>query len=295
MSRLLVGTAPVNWGLDPLYTWLRQPAYEEVLAEMARAGYAGTELGYNFPTDPDQLTAAAARHGLKLASRFCPLSLTRPERREAELACLDTTARLLAALGVAELVVADAGDPLRESLAGQVDRLAATTLSDAQWRALAETLHQAADRIAPLGVRLAFHNHAGTWIETPAELERLCAETDPARVGLCLDTGHLIFGGGDPAAAVRTFGRRISYLHLKDVDPILLAESRRAGDGFLAAMRRGVFVELGRGCTDFAALKRALDAIGYHGWLIVEQDTTRQTPLASAIESREFLRRHWGV
>src|SRR6476646_1498995 len=161
MTRFKIGTAPVNWGLDPHYTWLRQPPYDEVMAEMAQAGYAATELGYNFPSEPAVLKTAAARHGLELASRFCPLSFTRPERLEAELDALEATARLLAAIGVQMLIVADAGDEQREALAGQLDRLPELQLSSAQWRALADTLHRAADRVAPLGVSLAFHNHAG--------------------------------------------------------------------------------------------------------------------------------------
>jgi inosose dehydratase len=291
----MVGTAPVNWGLDPHYTWLRQPPFEEVLAEMAEAGYAGSEIGYNYPLEPNVLAAAATRHGLRLTSRFCSLTFSRPERLEAELRDLEVTAHLLYKLGSDVVVVADAGDERREALAGQLDQLADKGLGDAGWGLLRETLHAVADRLAPLGLRLAFHNHAGTYVETELEVERLCQETDPDRVGLCLDTGHLIYGGGDPARAVRRYGSRIVYVHLKDVDRDVLAQSRQVREGFLAAMRRGVFVELGRGCIDFVDLKRALDGIGYDGWLIVEQDTTHQTPLASAIENREFLRRRWGL
>ena len=115
------------------------------------------------------------------------------------------------------------GRPIATHAAGRADSDATPRLSDAAWRGLAEVLHALADETIAAGRRLAFHPHAGTYVETPAEVERLVALTDPQRVGICLDVGHYIVGGGDPVLALKQLGERVTHVHLKDVDPAVLA------------------------------------------------------------------------
>jgi inosose dehydratase len=150
-----------------------------------------------------------------------------------------------------------------------------------------------------LGLSAVFHHHAGTFIETPKEIARLCESTDPELLGLCLDTGHYFFGGGDPVDAVRSYGARIRHLHLKDVQLPILEAARREGLGFLAAVRRGVFCELGDGTVDLKNVIGDMSDGGYSDWAIVEQDVdTRSTdmnPLESAIRSRQYLRNVIGI
>jgi inosose dehydratase len=141
-----------------------------------------------------------------------------------------------------------------------------------------------------LGHRTAFHPHAGTFVETPAEVDRFAAATDPDLVGICLDVGHITVGGGDPVAALASLGERVTHVHLKDVDPAVLARLR-SGElaGFGAAIRERLFTELGAGILDLDGIIAALAARDYDGWLMVEQDSAWGPPSESAAIGRRVL------
>ena len=186
----------------------------------------------------------------------------------------------------------------RVAVSGRVDE-ARDGMSDSQWQDGMQILQRIAEACRELGLSAVFHHHAGTFIETPSEVNRLCDSIDADLLGLCLDTGHYMFGGGDPVDAVRLYGLRIRHLHLKDVQPQILESAHRDGIGFLEAVRRGVFCELGSGAVDLKQIVRQMIANGYSGWAIVEQDvdSRRQTarPLESALRSRQYLKNEIGI
>jgi inosose dehydratase len=135
-----------------------------------------------------------------------------------------------------------------------------------------------------------FHPHAATYVETRAEIDRLLAVTDRDRVGLCLDVGHHIVGGGDPVADTRRYGERVRHVHLKDVDPAVLADLRGgAFAGCEEAVGHGLFTELGAGTLDLDGVLEALAARDYAGWLMVEQDRCAGPPSESAAIGRRVL------
>ncbi len=151
-------------------------------------------------------------------------------------------------------------------------------------------IHAIADRAAALGHPVVFHPHGGTFIETPTEVERLVAATDPQRMGICLDVGHYVVGGGDPVAAIRALGDRVTHVHLKDVDPAVLVRLQTGAlEGLGHAIRERVFTELGAGILDLDGVIAALAELDYAGWLIVEQDTTWAPPSESAAIGRRVL------
>jgi inosose dehydratase len=178
----------------------------------------------------------------------------------------------------------------RESWAARADDPAAPRLSEKGWRRLADVLATLAADARQAGRTFAFHPHAGTFVETPDEIRRLAAVTDPARVAICLDAGHATVGGGDAVALVAELGPRIRHVHVKDVDPAVLADLRagRLPD-FAAAIRARLFTELGRGALDVDGLVGALEAVGYGGWLMVEQDSTWLVPAESLRIGRAAL------
>ena len=291
-----IGTAPVSWGvMEVATTWERAQTFASVLDEMVSAGYAGTELGpWDFlPTDPRQLTFELSRRNLSLIGAFVPIALAEPERHNEGIESARATARLLASCGAPVLVLADAMYERRMAIAGSVvaER---DGLSDRNWDAAARLLERVAREARDVGLRTVFHHHTGTYVETPAEVRRLLASTDPSLLGLCLDTGHYTYGGGDPAELARTHAARIWHLHLKDVCGNVLDQVRRDGIGFLDAVSKGVFCELGAGSVDLRGVIRALLAGGYDGWAVFEQDVdpTRPgvDPLKSAARSRQYIR-----
>jgi inosose dehydratase len=271
----------------------------QVLDEMAAAGYAGTELGdWGFlPTEPHALTAETARHHLELVGAFVPVALSRADAIDEGVARAVRIARLLADASdvnsAAMLVLSDdnATVPNRTARAGRIR--AEDGLSSAEWDAFAARAELIAATVHDqTGLRTAFHHHCGGYVETPDEIDALMSRTAQSVLGLCLDTGHLTYAGGDPVAAVRQYGDRIWHVHFKDCDPHLAGTARADGWDYHTAVRRGIFCELGRGAVPFAGVRDALAAVPYAGWIVVEQDVLPGlgTPSASAIRNRAFLR-----
>jgi inosose dehydratase len=298
--KIKVGNAPVSWGVMEVADWGEQIPYRQVLDEIMEAGYAGTELGpYGyFPTEPDELKPELSARGLQLVASFVPVPLAHRARHEAGYQEAMKVAGLLAQSGARLIVLADEMSEARMHVSGRVDE-SRDGMSDAQWDGAARILSRISEACRELGLSAVFHHHAGTFIETPNEIARLCENTDPGLLGLCLDTGHYFFGGGDPVDAVRLYGSRIRHLHLKDVQLPVLEAARRDGVGFLEAVRRGVFCELGEGAVDLKKVIGDITGAGYSDWAIVEQDVdTRNTdvkPFESARRSRQYLQNVIGI
>jgi len=184
-------------------------------------------------------------------------------------------------------VVADASSPHRLGVAGRVTPR--DELSPAQWEALGEGLNRLGEATRKEGIKLALHPHAGTYVETRPELDTIMARTDPALVGLCVDTGHLAYGGADPVKAFDDYAERIWHVHLKDVDRDLMQQLLAGSMDFVGAVRAGIFPELGTGVVDLRGCLDALRRVGYDGWVVVEQDAP-PNPMQSAVNNRRFMR-----
>jgi inosose dehydratase len=278
--------APILWNNDDLPELAPPVAFERVLDEIAEAGYEGTELATNAPRDAGLLRHQLERRGLRLAGAFLALDFF-SSPMDSELEGAGLLARLLRDAGAGVLVAGLAAHPQRMASAGG-SRQPATT--GAQYQQIATGLERVGERCRQENIVLAFHNHAGTFVETPEELEELCQRADPALVQLCLDVGHLVVGGGDPVQAIQRYGQRVAYIHLKDVDPRVLERLRSGEGGFLDGLRWRVFCELGSGCLDLAGIVGALRQQGFEGWVVLEQDTSFRPPLESAVESRRRFR-----
>jgi inosose dehydratase len=283
LARASIGAVPILWrnlGVTDATT---------VLDEIARVGFEGTQFGTGFP-EGAMLRDALASRDLRLAEVYLPIAATVDgPRAEAIDIALEHLDRLHDGGGDVLCVAID-GSADRDASAGRSDRPPTPVFTGAAWAALVELLHAIADAAAALGHPTAFHPHAGTFIETPAEIDRLVAATDPARIGICLDVGHHIVGGGDPVADLRTLGERVTHVHLKDVDADVL-DDLRAGrfSGVGQAVVNGLFTELGAGSLDLDGVIEALMARDYDGWLMVEQDHGFGPPSESAAIGRRVL------
>jgi len=290
-----VANAPCSWGVIENVEGERGD-YARVLDEMREAGYAGTELGdWGFmPTDPEALRRELAARQLRLPGSWVTVHLHDPSRRAQDEAEAVRTARLLAEVGGPESVVVLGNDPYTDPVrtlhAGRI--LPEHGLGEAGWRALADGADQVAHAVRrETGLRTVFHHHVGTWVETPEETATLLRLTDPALLGLCLDTGHCRFGGGDPVEALRRHADRVWHVHFKDHAPAIAARSRREGWDAVRAVAAGVFCELGQGDVDFPAVVAALRRLDYRGWIVVEQDVLpgMGSPAESARRNRAYL------
>ncbi len=286
MSGLRIGTAPITWGVAGSSGWGTELPYGRVLDEMSELGYAGTELGPwgYLPTHPARLRRELETRRLELIGAFCPLALHDAARAPQERAHGLRTAELLRDLGAPTLVLAATGDARRDRLAGRVPRDGSAGLDDDEWARFADGANEIASAAARVGVATAFHPHVATFVETPGELERLLALTDPDLVALCLDTGHVTYGGGDAAAIARTHASRIRHVHVKDVRTDVLSRARAEESDLPAAVSAGIFPPVGSGDVDVPGVIGALRDAGYSGWLVVEQDVRLGAGTASACD-----------
>lgn len=290
-----IAAAPITWGVCEIPDWGEVPGVDEVLDQIAAAGFTGTELGPDgfLPGDAAELGRVLGARGLDLVGAYCPLDYREAAAVARSHAFGLDLARRLAANGCRTLVAADSGDDRRGAVAGRVG--ARDGLGPDQWARLADGLAALARACAPLGVRVAFHPHAGTYVETEAEIDEVMARTPADLVGLCLDTGHVAYGGGDAVAVARRHAARIRHVHVKDAGAAVLAGVRATGVSYPESVGRGAFVPVGEGVVDFAGLAAVLREAGYDGWYVLEHDIRRgapwpeQDPQANAIRSRDRL------
>lgn len=289
IPRAKLGIVHILWANDDLPELTPPIEPLQILDEIARLGFEGTQLAGSFPRGAALDEALAAR-ALRIAEVYAciecdadgpvagALEFGRAKLAELHAAHGDT---LVAALPVG---------PARAPWGGRADGPDVPRMTDEGFRRLAVLLETLGREASDLGHRLAFHNHVGTYVETPAEVEKLFSMSDPAVVGSCLDVGHYLLGGGDPVAGLTRYGDRVKHVHLKDVDPTVKAAMATGEvDGFLAGLRSRVFCESGRGLLDVRGVLRTLDGMDYAGWVMVEQDTTWRPPSESAAMSRAVV------
>ncbi len=284
-----IGVNPIGWTNDDLVELGDDTPLEACLAEARAAGYEGIELGRKFPRRAAELRPILARHGLALISGWYGAELRR-RSAEAERAAVEDHLALLADMGCGVMVFAEVSDSVQGERGVPLSRR--PHLPDGEWPRFGEALTEVAEHILAQGLRMAFHHHMGTVVETEEEIDRLMAVTGEA-VGLLLDTGHLTYAGGDVARVARRHAARIVHVHAKDVRRAVLAEARRRDRSFLDAVVAGVFTVPGDGCVDYPALLRVLKEARYAGWLVVEaeQDPAVAHPLTYARMGHDSLRR----
>lgn len=292
-----IATAPVNWNNADVPGLRVHVPYRTMLAQMRRAGYDATEFGPGLPADPSAVREALQQESMTLVSAFCALPFRDAAATATRLAETLTTARMLRDLGSDLVLLSDAITPERSAYAGRVfDRADAPRVLPEE-RAGFLTRVEGVARILreELGLRVAFHPHTASYVEAPDEVRWLLDGTDPDLVGLCLDTGHIAYGGGDPVAFAREYGERIRHVHLKDVDRPRLDDLRAAGSTFEEGLAAYVFPTLGTGDVAFPAVLDALQEAGYRGYLVVEQDTQPIAPEEAALRNRRYLAETFGL
>ena len=273
-DRFLFGAAPDSWGvLDyPGPSWEQSDA--KMMDEMMEAGYTGTELGpYGFfPTDPNLLQPELEKRKLKLLASFVPVKMTDPSAGDAVIERIRKVGNLLAALKAPFLVMADDQSPERNAYSGRVHDPGCPTLTAAQWKHIGKIVADAEKVANEFGLDLVFHPHVATFVETPEECELFYDATSHTNIGLCLDTGHCVYGHGDSVKEAEKYKDKLRFVHIKDCNNKVLAEARRNKWTFEDAIENKVFTVIGNGDIDFPSFFKTLLKNGYSGWSVVEQD-----------------------
>ena len=295
-ERFLFASAPDSWGvLDyPGPSW--EQSYEKMLEEMVEAGYTGSELGpYGFfPTDPKILQPQLEKRKLKLLASFVPVKMTDPAASLAVMERIRKVGNLLATMKAPFLVIADDQSPERNAFSGRAYDKDCPRLSAQQWKHIGTIVADAEKVANEFGLDLVFHPHVATYVETPEECERFYDATSHTNVGLCLDTGHCVYGYGDSVKEAEKYKSKLRFVHIKDCNTAVLEEARRNEWTFEEAIEHKVFTVIGQGNIDFPAFFRTLVKNGYSGWSVVEQDVkfgaTPIPPAQSVAASLRYLR-----
>jgi inosose dehydratase len=296
-----VANAPVSYGVFELT--IGEPGLprpQEVLDAVAAAGYDGIDLGpLGFLGLAHELPPRLERLGLGLAGGYVALRFTESEDLVEDLEVLDATLDVFDAVraGNADRLpkptLADAGSPARVANPGRGQDLPEITLDERGWKQLAAGVTEAVARCRDRGFEPTFHHHTSTYVEAPQEIERLLELTD---VGLCLDTGHLLLGGGDPLDAVAKWGERVNHLQIKDVRLEIVRQVVAERAGMRSVWERGAFCALGEGDLDTDGFLDAVRELGYQGWIVVEQDRILNgaggfpDAVEAQVRNRQYLR-----
>ncbi|HEY8823021.1 MAG TPA: sugar phosphate isomerase/epimerase [Dermatophilaceae bacterium] len=264
-----IAGAPISWGVCEVPGWGWQPDTATVLSQMRDLGLLATELGPDgfLPDEPEAKAKALAGKGLRAVGGFVPVVLHDPGHDplpEVKLALKGFTAAGAGTLVLAAVTGTDGYD-------------VSPVLDEADWRVLLTNLDRLAVVAARSGITATLHPHVGTMVETPDDVQRVLAGSS---IGLCLDTGHLLIGGVDPAALAAEHAGRIRHTHLKDVDATWARRVQSGDVTYTDAVRQGMYRPLGQGDVDIAAIVGSLEGAGYDGWYVLEQDTILAGPPA---------------
>lgn len=287
-----IGNAPCSWGVE-FADDARNPPWRQVLRQCAEAGYKGIELGPigYMPEDPAVLAEALAENDLELIGGVVFRPFHDPAQWDDVRDAAIRTCTALTAHRARHLVLIDSISPRRAPTAGRAD--AAEQMDAAEWAAFRDRIAEVA-RIGAEGhgLTVGIHAHAAGFIDFEPELERLLDEVPEETLKICLDTGHHSYAGFDPLAFLRRHVGRISYMHFKDIDPVVKADVIARRTGFYDACGQGIFCNLGTGDVDFPAVRQILLDAGFAGWCTVEQDcdpTLDVSPVEDARKNRAYL------
>lgn len=285
---LRFATAPVNWNNSDLPGWREHVPFPEILNEMLKAGFHVTEYDAALGSDLEAISMEMVKRSMTFCGAYFWIDTQDPAAFERDLAGVIARCSLLQRIGCPNLIVSDKLRPLRVASAGSIPVDGSLSLDSDGHAAMISRLAQIAATSRAFDIAVHYHNHAGTFIETPMEVEALVAGLAGSGVDLCFDTGHYVFGGGDASQFIENHGDAIGYLHLKDVDPEVLSLTRSTGWGLLEALRHFVFPPLGQGSVGVDAILPSLVRAQYDGYVVIEQDTCPSDPTETARANLEY-------
>ena len=285
---LRFATAPVNWNNDDIPGWRDPVRFPDLLDRMSEAGYYATEYDDKIGPEPTIVGFEAAKRGIELCGFYQWVDLQDRSTFLAQIPAIVSKLQQLGELGCRHLIIADRLRPERDAIAGRVPTDGSSSLDDDGYRRIAEQADELAQTARSFGFSTHYHNHVGTWIETPAEVEALALAFHGTSVDFCFDTGHFAYGGGDAISFVEQHIKSIGHLHLKDVDSTALARAKAGGLSFRDALRELVFAPLGQGSAQIATIIDRFANADFKGWVVIEQDTCAGDPTDTARANLEF-------
>lgn len=289
VDRLRIATCPVNWNNNDLTGWRPVTPFPTILDRMREAGYRATEYDGAFGTNVAAVRNELRSRDMVLTGSYQWIDFLAHGGQPDAYNHLKPTLQFLSEIDCRNLIVSDPLRPHRVELAGRVPSDASASLDGSSYARIADGIHAVSKMASDYGVNVRYHNHVGSWIEAPHEVDILLRYLDPARANLCFDTGHYAYGGGNPRQFIQDNISRIGYLHLKDVDSSALTRARARKLTFLEALREIVFSPIGTGTADIPGILANLIEHRFDGWVVVEQDTCSGDPTTAARDNLAFI------
>lgn len=290
-NKVKIGICPIGWTNDDMPDLGKENTFQQAVSEMALAGYDGTEIGNKYPKDVKTLKKALDLRKLQIASAwFSAFLISKPfeETKKAFIAHRD----FLHAMGAKVIVVSEQSYSIQGKMEVPIFE-GKYHMNEEEWKKLADGLNKLGELAKEKDMKIVYHHHMGTVVQTSAEIDKLMDMTDENLVYLLYDTGHLVYSGEDPIAIAKKYGKRIKHVHLKDVRPEMKKKVKEEKLSFLKGVRLGAFTVPGDGCIDFEPIFKVLADSNYEGWMLIEaeQDPAIANPLEYAIKGREYIRK----
>jgi len=290
-----IANAPCSWGILE-FDIKNNSNYKKVLDEIKECNYSGTELGdYGFfPTNPEKLKKELKDRNLSLVGAFVPIPLSKKENYEKGIKKALKTSHLMTKAGFSDslIILSDDNCTIKERTNNSGRIKNNMKLSNKEKLTFAQGANKIAEKVlSKYDLKTVFHHHCGGYIETPDEIDFFMRNTDENLIGLCLDTGHFSFGGGNPIDAIRQYRERIWHVHFKDYSKKIKELGVTNNWDYFKFIENGIFCELNKGNLDFKKISSELIKINYQGWIVVEQDIIpgMGNPIKYAKKNRKFL------
>ena len=286
-----LGIAPIAWTNDDMPDLGAENTFEQCVSEMALAGFTGCEVGNKYPKDPAVLKAALDLRGLTIANQwFSSFVLSKPmEEVEKDFIA---QCKFLKAVGADTIGASEQSYSIQGQMHTPVFECKYVMVQK-EWERFAKGMNRLGEIADSMGMKLVYHHHMGTVVQTAAEIDKMMDMTNPDKFSLLFDSGHLAYCGEDYVEVLKRHVKRVKHVHLKDIRPDVVKKVKDEKLSFLQGVRAGAFTVPGDGCIDFAPIFDILDAAGYKGWMIVEaeQDPAKANPLEYALKAREYIRK----
>ncbi|AAO35135.1 myo-inosose-2 dehydratase [Clostridium tetani] len=288
-DKVKIGIAPIAWTNDDMPELGAENTFEQCISEMALSGFKGTEVGNKYPRDTKVLKRALELRDMQIASAWFSAFLTTKPYEETEKAFIKHR-DFLYEMRSKVIVISEQGHSIQGKMETPIFE-EKPIFTEEEWKDLAKGLNKLGKLAKEKNMKVVYHHHMGTGVQTTEEIDKLMEMTDPTLVYLLYDTGHLVFSGEDPIVVLRKYINRIKHVHLKDIREDVVKIVKQKKMSFLQAVKLGAFTVPGDGDIDFKPVFNILAENNYEGWLLVEaeQDPARANPLEYAIKARKYI------
>jgi inosose dehydratase len=294
-NKVKLGIAPIAWTNDDMPELGGENTFEQCVSEMALADFTGSEVGNKYPRDTEVLKKALNLRGINIASAWFSSFLTTKPLEDTVIEFIKHR-DFLNAMGAKVIVISEQGHSI-QGMMGTPVLSKKPHFTEEEWNKLAKGLEELGKLAAQKDMKIVYHHHMGTGVQTLEEIDKLMEMTDSNLVYLLFDTGHLTFSDINPEVVLKKYVNRIKHVHLKDIRKEVLATVKSEEMSFLNAVKAGVFTVPGDGMIDYDPLFKILDENNYEGWFVVEaeQDPAKANPLEYAIKARKFIAEKTGL